>query len=237
MFSSFEEAKDRASKRDKSNSSVPTFKEHLKLSSAHFAQSFPHLLNRRTERFFTEEAVSLEMLTAIAADVSTSITDNSWLSFRVLAQGVEGLTPGVYSYDAKAGALLQRVDHYSRKELLECLHGQWWLNGGGFCWFFVVSLSKLAKSKTSNNSGGSANTPRNYFEMIVLLGAAGQALVNSAYSHNLGCWMTPALSETQSAKILGLNVDTNNSEEALYFFKVGVPERSQKVREEKRSPI
>jgi hypothetical protein len=49
--------------------------------------------------------------------------------------------------------------------------------------------------------------------------------------------MTPALSETQSAKILGLNVDTNNSEEALYFFKVGVPERSQKVREEKRSPI
>lgn len=237
MFSSFEEVKDRVSKRDKSNSSGPTFKEHLKLNGAHFAHSFPHLLNRRTERFFTKEAVSLETLTAVASDVNTSIADNSWLSFRVLAQGVEGLTPGVYSYDTKAGAFLQRVDHYSRRELLECLHGQWWLNGGGFCWFFVVSLSELAKGQSSSNSSAQVNIPRSYFEMIVLLGAAGQALVNSAYSHNLGCWMTPALSETQSAKILGLNSDANDNEEALYFFKVGIPERSQIVREEKRSPI
>lgn len=55
MFSSFEEGKDNAGTAEKSNLPGPTFKEHLKQSGADFAQAFPHLLNRRTERFFTDE--------------------------------------------------------------------------------------------------------------------------------------------------------------------------------------
>ena len=227
MFSSFEDREPDVS-----------FVEHLKHSNNNFAESFHKLFNRRTERFFTDESVSQETLEAVAADVNNAIGDNRWLSFRILVQGVEGLKPGIYSHERKSGQFIQQVDSYTRKDLLECLHGQWWLNGGGVCWFFVVSLAELAKlHRNIGITGGDSTSPRNYFEMMVLLGAAGQALVNSAYNYGLGCWMTPALSETQSAKILGLNKSADDSEEALYFFKVGIPERVQAARQEKRSPI
>lgn len=183
------------------------------------------LLNRRTERFFSDEKVSLATLSKVAEQVDAAIGDNRWLSFRVLVQGVEGLERGVYTYDGEHG-FERSVDTYVRKDLLDCVHGQWWLNGGGVCWFFSISLSELAKQRESN--------PHDYFELIVALGAVGQALVNAAYENGLGCWMTPAVSESLAAKILGLN---SSEEEALYFFKVGIPERAPEVREEKRSPI
>jgi hypothetical protein len=110
--------------------------------------------------------------------------------------------------------------------LLEWAHGQWWLNGGGFCCFFIVSLKEFQVKRALN--------PSNYFEMLVLLGAAGQALLNSAYRNGLGAWMTPAISESMSAKIMGLNAA---EEEALYFFKVGIPQRADDAKNERRTPI
>lgn len=203
-----------------------TFKSPLRPGRNNFAESFSSLLSRRTERFFTDEAVSLSTLSEIAYDVSEAIKGNDWLSFRILTQGVDGLTPGVYAVDPQTGKFVNTIETYRRKDLLECLHGQWWLNGGGVCWVFTVSLSELAKQSSAN--------PRSYFEMIVLLGAAGQALINSVYKHGLGAWMTPALSESTASKILGLK---ENEEEALYFFKVGVPARAEVKAEERRSPI
>lgn len=217
MFSDFQ---------SQSHSADLSFKAHLNQSKEGLAASLSTLLNRRTERFFTDEAVPLEVLAEIAADVNNAIGENSWLSFRILVQGVDGIEPGVYALEPKTGACTSCVENHTRKDLLECLHGQWWLNGGGVCWFFVVSLSELAKHEKSN--------PRSYFEMIALLGSIGQALVSSVYKHGLGCWMTPALSETLSAQILGLSP---NDEEALYFFKVGIPERALAATGEKRSPI
>lgn len=227
MFSSFEES---------NGPDMPdelAFKEYLKASNslapATFTANFSNFLKRRTERFFRDEPLSLQTLTAVASEVNAAIADNDWLSFRVLVQAVDGLAPGIYRQDG--GDFVECKDGYTRKDLLECLHGQWWLNGGGVCVFFVVSMAKMARHE--------GNSPRNYFEMLVLLGAAGQALVNAASGHGLGCWMTPALSETLSTKILGLAAD---DEEALYFFKVGIPERADERaadgREgEKRSPI
>lgn len=203
--------------------SVPAFREPLKLSGVGFADSLPKLLNRRTERFFKDEPLPIALLTEVVGDVNDAIRDTVWLSSRVLVQGVEGLTPGVYDVDKVSGAFTKCND-FVRKDLLECLHGQWWLNGSGVCFFFVVSLAEPAKLDEL--------VPRNYFEVILLLGAAGQALLNSAYSRGLGCWMTPALSESLAARILNLN----DHEEALYFFKVGIPDRGD-AGGEKRSPI
>lgn len=192
------------------------------------ASSFASFFHRRTERFFLDEPLDPAMVESIASDLNAAINEtdkNNWLSFRFLIQDVVGVARGVYSFDSLEGKLVQCIDHYTRKDLLECLHGQWWLNGGGFCCFFVVSLKELMKQ---------AGSPQNYFEMIVLLGEAGQALVNSVTKHELGTWMTPALSESQAAEILQLNSD---EEESLYFFKVGRPERAAAAAEERRSPI
>lgn len=216
MFSCFSE-----------DSGAASFKLPLaRKAESDFADNFSRLLNRRTERFFTDEAMSLALLKRLSADLTEAIAADSWLSFRVIVQNVEGLEAGVYAYDKSRAQFNSVVDEFSRKDLMECLHGQWWLNGGGVCWVFVVSLEELAKSRQEY--------PRNYFEMILLLGAAGQALVNSVTKAGLGTWMTPALSESLSAKILGLDP---NKEEALYFFKVGIPERVAEKREEKRTPI
>lgn len=228
MFSSFEES------NGPDMADGLAFREYLKASNsfapAAFTANFSNFLKRRTERFFRDEPLSLQTLTALASEVNEAIADNDWLSFRLLVQTVDGLAPGIYRQDI-SGEFVECKDGYTRKDLLECLHGQWWLNGGGVCVFFVVSMAKMA--------GHIGNGPRNYFEMLVLLGAAGQALVNATSRHGLGCWMTPALSETLSTKILGL---VGDEEEALYFFKVGIPERPEERaaehREgEKRSPI
>ena len=213
---------------DSHDPSGAVFRTPLEKNSDDLADSFSLLLNRRTERFFVEDPVPLSVLEAVVADLQTAIGANNWLSFRFLVQGVEGLKQAVYKPSQQRGKLDVAVEHYARKDLLECAHGQWWLNGGGFCCFFVVSLKELQSNHQLN--------PSNYFEMIVLLGAAGQALVNSVYRHGLGTWMTPAVSESMSAKILGLNTD---EQEALYFFKVGTPQRANDddTKNERRTPI
>ncbi len=207
------------------NGEQAKFRTHLCASKNNIAASFSSLLKRRTERFFTDEAIPLSKLEKIAAELSEAIADNKWLSFRVLVQSVDGAEPGIYKFENETGKFKSCVEHFTRKDLLECLHGQWWLNGGGVCWFFVVNIAELAKQQESS--------PANYTEMIMLLGEAGQALVNAVYANGLGTWMTPAVSESLSAKILRLN----NDEEALYFFKVGIPQRAASVTEERRSPI
>jgi SagB-type dehydrogenase family enzyme len=189
--------------------------------------NFSALLNRRTERFFSNKAVSSETFSQVLEEMRQALEPYPWLSLRIVAQGVEGLDASVYSQDRETGKLTKTVETYTRKELLECAHGQWWLNGGGFCCFFVVSLEELARQ---NKAG---IFPSNYFEMLLLLGEAGQALLNVATASGLGSWMTPAVSETIAAKILALN----GSEEALYFFKIGIPDEGTKDSSDKRSPL
>ncbi|MBX9721185.1 MAG: nitroreductase family protein, partial [Candidatus Obscuribacterales bacterium] len=168
------------------NGEVPKFKTHLNANKQNIAEAFPSFLKRRTERFFTNEPIALDILEKIGAELCAAIAENSWLSFRVLVQSVDGVEPGVYKFENETGKFRSCVEHFTRKDLLECLHGQWWLNGGGVCWFFVVNFAELAKKADCN--------PKNYSEMIMLLGEAGQALVNSVYANGLGTWMTPAVS-------------------------------------------
>ncbi|MBX9686238.1 MAG: nitroreductase family protein [Candidatus Obscuribacterales bacterium] len=190
--------------------------------SAEFLGAFDSLIQRRTERFFTDDAVSKTQIQNVLSELSLWLQNKNWISAYFLVQAVEGLEPGIYSLDRNTAALKNELPHYTRKELLECLHGQWWLNGGGFCCFFVVFHEDLRQSKLK---------PASYFDMLIDVGAAGQALVTAAYKNGLGTWMTPALSESLAAKILGLD---QNKQEALYFFKVGIP---QKPTGERRTPI
>lgn len=203
----------------------PRFRTYDATSVDSISSCFSKLLTRRTERFFTDEEIDKKSFEEVINELNAAVKNNHWLSYRILVQGVEGYEKAVYKPDGNGG-LEKTVDAYTRKDLMEGLHGQWWLNGAGFCCFFLVSLEAL-KDKNS------VDTPASYFEMIVQLGAAGQALLNTVYKHDLGSWMTPAVSESVAAKILGLD---SSLEESLYFFKVGIPQRAED-KSERRSPI
>lgn len=182
------------------------------------------LLDRRTVRFFSEGFVEGRKWQTIMSELRDYIKDKRWLSVYIAAQAIEGLDAGIYKLDVETGEHLRHRQELRRKDLLDCLHGQWWLNGSGACLFFVVLFEELRHP--------SPGTPTNYVDLFVQLGAAGQALIESVARHELGTWMTPALSESLAANLLGLD---EAREEALYFFKVGEPATAPS--DERRSPI
>ena len=86
-----------------------------------------------------------------------------------------------------------------------------------------MSLKELSKTKAGQDSI--------YVDALLDIGAAGQVLLRAAYTNGLGASITPAVSESRTAALLGLDEET---EEAVYFFKVGIPEHNST---ERRSPI
>lgn len=207
------------------NEADSTFRSYQGTSEDIMNPNFGKMLNRRTERFFTDENISQDKFEELIKELNSALASQPWLSYRVLVQGIDGYDKSIYMPDA-IGKLTKTVNSYTKKDLMEAVHGQWWLNGAGFCFFLVVNFDELKKKNANSN-------PKSYFEMILQLGAAGQALLNTVYKHELGSWMTPAVSESMAAKILGLDPDKH---ESLYFFKVGIPQRAED-KNERRSPI
>ena len=191
-----------------------------------FINSLPNRLYRRTERFFSLKAVPIDVLSSIIEDLEETMIQFPWITIRILVQGVNGLEPGVYSYDLENHKFIQQREGYSRKKLQQCVHGQWWVGGSGFCVFFLVSFPSL--------SDASLDPPLSYKELLIQLGHTGQALVDSVTRNHLGCWMTPAVSESLAAEFVGI---CSESHEVMYFFKVGISKQNSNKERERRSPI
>lgn len=181
------------------------------LSSLDFAA----LLKRRSLRFFSKAPISSQQLERVLTDVTKMLKRKVWIDAYVLIQKVDGYERGSYKIDKKTNRLIQTKAGLDKKKLLECLRGQWWVEGGGACLFFVISWKKLMSKRNDYSRG--------YIDMLLRLGEIGQEVVHSVYKEKLGCWMTPALHETLAAEILG--TDTA-AEEAMYFIKIGKPEEN-----------
>jgi hypothetical protein len=191
-----------------------------------FIDSLQDRLHRRTERFFSRREVQIDVLYAIIEDLGETMIQFPWITIRILVQGINGLKPGIYSYDLENHEFIQQREGYSRKALQQCVHGQWWVGGSGFCVFFLVSFPSLGDT--------SFDSPLSYKELLIQLGHTGQALVDSATRNQLGCWMTPAVSESLAAEFLGI---CSENHEVMYFFKVGLSEQKAIEERERRSPI
>lgn len=178
-------------------------------------------IERRTTRFFSNQPVPAQTFLRFGVAAQFHLHGKPWFSIYAVVQQVEAVPKGIYRLDADTGAFhcQSRIDAHS--ELLEVVHGQWWLSGSGFCLFLVLNLDAARTSAS----------PDGYVDTFLALGQAGQALVRSACQLQLGAWMTPAISESKCAALLGL--DTQR-QEALYFMKIGVPEEPHGAR---RSPI
>lgn len=178
-------------------------------------------IERRTTRFFSNQPVTAETFLRLGVAAQFHLRGKPWFSIYAVVQQVEALPKGLYRLDPGTGAFHCQRQGDAHSELLEVVHGQWWLSGSGFCLFLVLNLD-AARTSTS---------PDGYMDTFLALGQAGQALVRSACLLQLGAWMTPAISESKCAALLGLDVQR---QEALYFIKVGVPEQPHGAR---RSPI
>jgi len=184
------------------------------------------LFLRRSARRFKEVSISLEAFSQIiygATRNSRIASDSkisgdpyyllnsfySWLQVYVVVQGVEGLRRGTYQYDPEAHQLRCIAVDTSDDEIIKCIQYQNWIGGGGFCAFFVVQWDRYQWLYRH---------ARAYVNLLIQLGEIGQELLQAVYTHGLAAWPTPAVHESNAAKLLQLNVC---NEDAMYFFKAG----------------
>lgn len=186
------------------------------------------LINRRSVRAFSDRPIDIETFAKVLwhsthfvriADESKESGDpfyilNSfytWLEFYVVVQGVDGLHRGVYQYDMNGNKLLAISRDCNDEDLLPCIQHQNWIGGGGFCLFIAVDWMRYLWIYRH---------ARAYVNLIIQLGEIGQEILQTAHRYGLGGWPTPAVHESNCAKLLKLDMDRRD---AMYFIKLGPP--------------
>ncbi|MFK0278815.1 nitroreductase family protein [Ensifer sp. NPDC090286] len=184
------------------------------------------LMRRRSVRSFSSEPVDLETFTRVlseathyvrVADASKRSGDpffllNSfytWLEIYVVVQGVEGLRRGAYQYDMNGNRLLAIDWDIPDDHILTCIQHQNWIGGAGFCVF--ISVDWLRYLWVYRHA-------RAYVNLVIQLGEIGQELLQAAYRYGLAGWPTPAVHESNCAKLLQLD---DRRRDAMYFMKLG----------------
>lgn len=200
----------------------------LPVVQANRLPDFDSLFARRSARRFSSAAVSLEAFAGVFYEATENVRKAeesrrsgdpyfllnsfySWLTVYVAVQGVEGLDRGVYQYDPVLHQLRCLRRSVTNEEIAACIQHQNWIGGAGFCVFISVQWERYYWIYRH---------ARAYLNLIIQLGEIGQEFLMSAYSRRLAGWMTPAVTESAAAGLLGLDLST---EEALYFLKLGPP--------------
>ncbi|MGX1166741.1 hypothetical protein AB7M16_003007 [Bradyrhizobium sp. USDA 372] len=186
------------------------------------------LLRRRSIRNFSSEQVDLETFTKTLSDAThfVRVADQSkrggdpffllnsfytWLELYVVVQGVEGLRCGAYQYDMNGNRLLAIDWDVTDENILPCIQHQDWIGGAGFCVFICVDWLRYLWVYRHG---------RAYVNLVIQLGEIGQEILQSAYRYGLVGWPTPAVHESNCAKLLQLD---NRRRDAMYFIKLGLP--------------
>ena len=190
------------------------------------------LFRRRSVRGFAEHPIPLSTFAAILYTATRNVrianqsklsgdpfyllnSFYSWLQVYVVVQGVDGVRRGAYQYDPEAHQLRSVAVDTSDAEILACIQHQNWIGGGGFCTFFVVQWDRYQWLYRH---------ARAYVNLLIQLGEIGQELLQAVYAHGLGAWPTPALHESNAARMLHLDP---RGEDAMYFVKAGPPRPRQ----------
>ncbi|MCT9076527.1 SagB/ThcOx family dehydrogenase [Streptomyces fulvoviolaceus] len=190
--------------------------------------SLDSMLARRSTRRFSREPVSQETLGALLhhatahvrlAEGSKAAGDpyyllNSfytWLHLYVVVQGVEGVPNGVYQYDFFDNALLATGREPSVEKVASTIQGQNWIGGGGVSLFITVQWDRYQWLYRHS---------RAYLNLLIQLGEFAQELLQAGYQLGLTGWLTPAVSESRAAELLGLDA-VGCEADAMYYMKLG----------------
>jgi Nitroreductase family len=168
--------------------------------------SLDALVRRRTRRSFADQPLDLDRFSEVLLRVASS---RSWLHVFVVVQHVDGLDRGVYRYEPAD----HRLDHVRADaddaDILAAVNFQPWVGGSGACAFLVVHWDLYS----SQHPGSRA-----YIDVLIQVGELAQALLHAVYHVGAGAWGTPALHETASRNLLGIE---RPGIDALYAIKFG----------------
>lgn len=181
---------------------------------------------RKSCREFRKEKVSYEDFASILYQTTQRIRDlektktndifyllnsfYSWLNLYVVIQNVENLQKGVYLYNPLNNKLTSIKNNIKNSDIRSCVQGQYWMNGNGFCLFFVVQWKRYQWLYRHS---------RAYLNLLIQLGDICQEFLFNMPNYDLEGWMTPAIKETEAGNLLDLDP---NEQEAMYFLKIGI---------------
>jgi hypothetical protein len=168
--------------------------------------SLDALVHRRTRRAFANEPMRLEAFSEVLLRVGGA---PSWLDAFVVVQDVDGLDQAVYRYEP-ADHLLELVGASpDEADLLAAVNSQPWVKGSGACAFLVVQWNPCSALHPGS---------RAYVDVLIRVGELAQEMLHAVYHVGAGAWGTPALHETASRKLLGID---EPGIDALYAVKFG----------------
>ncbi len=148
------------------------------------------IISRRTCRSFSEKNIQLKVLSELVSVVGAY----EGLSILIAAFSVEGLLSHIYSWDHENGFIDKGI-LCDREAIAGATIGQYPSSSG------AVTIWLLSDLELSSNA-------IDYDTAIISLGRAAQRICMVASLYNLGVFLTPALSEPKTFKILDLANDS-----------------------------
>ncbi|GAA2339043.1 SagB/ThcOx family dehydrogenase [Streptomyces kunmingensis] len=206
----------------------PAWTHRLPVPEEPITYSLDSMLARRSVRKFAGSPVPVETLGALLhhATANVRMAEDSkasgdpyfllnsfytWLHVYVVVQGVEGVPNGVYQYDPADNSLLATGRQPSVEEIASTIQGQNWIGGGGVSVFVTVQWDRYQWLYRHS---------RAYLNLLIQVGEFAQELLQAAYQLGLAGWLTPAVSESRAAELLGLDA-VGADADAMYYIKLG----------------
>jgi hypothetical protein len=133
----------------------------------------------------------------------------SWLHVLLAVQDVDGVDRGVYRHEPSDHRLHLLRAGFDDEELLAAVNHQPWVGGSGACAFLVVQWERAYAGQRRS---------RAYVDVLIEIGEVAQTLLHAVYHDGAGAWGTPALHETASRRLMGVD---RPGIDALYAVKFG----------------
>jgi hypothetical protein len=168
--------------------------------------SLDALVRRRTQRSFADRPLGLEAFSEVLLRVGGA---PSWLDVFVVIQCVGGIDQGVYRYEPADHRLDLARATADEAGVLAAVNFQPWVAGSGACAFLVVQWDRFSALHPGS---------RAYIDLLIQVGELAQEFLHAVYHVRAGAWGTPALHETASRKLLGIE---QPGIDALYAVKFG----------------
>ncbi len=140
--------------------------------------------------------------------------DSPQLGYGVAIRNVEGISPGMYRYDAESHSLVLLRPGHIAEELAAASKNQAFVGQAAVC------LIALADIYATVSSGG----PRAYIDTYIAAGLAGQRLYLASTALGIGCCAVGIFHDDEMEMLAGLEGSTQG---VLSLFPIGVPRKME----------
>lgn len=156
------------------------------------------MFNRKTTRTFSKEPIKLnkfhELLQTLNPTLLGFNTDNIYIYIAIFS--IEEIENGIYFWNSTSNQIEAIGKNITPQDIRDITIGQECAGAGALTIWIATKIHILSA--------------QNYNMDLIKLGRIGQRLCLSASHLNLGVFLTPALNDTKTANILGINSSLNH---------------------------